>query len=198
MRVRVIWGMLVNEIKIGNPKQANVGWVRRMYLMNREDISLFLDPIRYPETAGDVPNMLYVGRVLPKGRTVLARIDFPKRACVFSQKITTTEGGVVYDVAISSETTTHSPDLIDWHLVRKEMELLAILEDQNGTCYMVGNEEHGLKMGIEQAVGAINMSNISLAGRFIYPILLLETADPTVLFETIDFEADDYSTEYSI
>lgn len=197
MRRRVIWGMLVNEIKIGNPKQANVGWVRRMYLMNREDISLFIDPIRYPETAGEVPNMLYIGKVLPNVRTVLTRIDFPKRSCLFSQKIVMTDGGVVYEVAISSETTKHSPDLIDWHLARKEMELLAMLEDQNGTCYMVGNEEHGLRMAIDQQIGQVNVSNISLAGRFVYPVLLLETIEPSILFETIDFESADYSTEYS-
>lgn len=197
MRVRVIWGMLVNEITIGNPKQANVGWVRRLYLMNREDISLFIDPIRYPETAGAVPNMLYIGRVLPNVRTVLTRIDFPKRSCLFSQKIVMTDGGVVYTVTISSEATKQSPDLIDWHLANKERELLAMLEDQNGNCYMVGNEEHGLRMDIDQGIGAMNMTNIALSGRFVYPVLLMETIEPSVLFETIDFESADYSTEYS-
>ncbi|MFN8347454.1 MAG: hypothetical protein U0X91_20795 [Spirosomataceae bacterium] len=185
--------MLVTISNLGNPKQSNIGWVRRLYVLCAEAVKVY-DPIRYPERTFTAANTLTTGDIMPVDMPVLYGIQFPKRGCTMEQKQVETEGGIVYDVTIQAELTTHAPDFFLFLRKNQEKELVALAEDQNGTCYLIGNEEHGLRAEAGGKIADINSSAFQLTGRFAYPVFYLSTLEPAVLFAELGFEPSHYTT----
>jgi len=139
-----------------------------------------LDPVRHPY-AGAVPGVLPANGIATELGATLTRMDFPPKSCTMAVQYSglTTVYSIEYELPGTDVSVSH------YHHTAKNRQYVCLVEDYNGRCYVLGNEERGLRLSLSQNVSAVATSLISLGGRLNVPPFQLAAANGLVLAEVL-------------
>ena len=185
---------MVTEIEVGAWEGvANAGGVRRVRLVATHQVqSLWVAT----QTA-----------VLPRGALVLTDdaeltdLRFATGRCGFGVTADNTVHGRQYVVEVTMDVPRNSVALVNWLTARANMTWLALIEDANGACWLLGHpDSDGLTMGWAGASGGkagdANRVGIVLRGAQWCPIWALNSLELQDL-NLADFSFD-FSTDFLI
>lgn len=172
--------MTTQEAILGGYHAPNTGFVRRLFLLDHQDCISVLDPTRHPQP-GAVPGMLPAHGLAAGLGATLTRMDFPPKSCTMSANYSGlfTLYNIDYDLP-----GTHV-SLAAFYEAAKNRQYVCLLEDYNSRCYVIGNEERGLRLGLTQSVATLAVSRLSLGGRLNVPPFQLVAPNGLVLAEVL-------------
>ena len=172
--------MSVLETKIGGYSAPNIGYVRRLYLLDREQCVAVLDPLRHRyvgASEGHVP----LGGVVATEVAELISMQFAPKGCTFS--LGYTPNGSVCTVSCDLPGTPGA--IQNFYQRASHRQYVCLLEDNNGRAYVLGNEERGLRLRLSQSVGSVAISQLSLAGTLNVPPFQVLAGEGLVLAQVL-------------
>lgn len=172
--------MTTQEANLGGYHAPNIGFVRRLYLLDRADCVSVVDPVR-DRYAGAVPGMLPTNAVATVLGATLTRMNFPPKSCTMSANFSGRD--TLYTIDYDLPGTDVS--LAAFYETAKNRQFVCLVEDFNGRCYVIGNEERGLRLGLVQSVATLASSRLSLGGRLTVPPFQLAAPNGLVLAEVL-------------
>ncbi|GHB63948.1 hypothetical protein GCM10007390_17260 [Persicitalea jodogahamensis] len=172
--------MIAQEAILGGYHAPNIGYVRRLFLLDRANCVSVLDPSRNP-AAGATPGLLPVGGLAVALGATLYRMDFPPKSCTMSFGY----AGMITTVTIEYDLPGTNVALSNFFATGKNRQYVVLVEDNNGRCYVLGNEERGLRVGLTQAVAGVANSRFTLTARLNVPPFQLVAPNGLVLAEVL-------------
>jgi hypothetical protein len=172
--------MTTQEAILGGYHAPNSGFVRRLFLLDREDCVSVLDPVRH-RYAGAEPGMLPANGVAARLGAVLTRMDFPPKSCTMSVSY----GGMATSYTIDYDLPGTDVSVAGFYEGAKNRQYVCLVEDYNGRCHVLGNEERGLRLSLVQSVATLASSRLSLAGRLNVPPFQMDLPNGLVLAEVL-------------
>ena len=185
------------EKRIGDYEQStNAGGIRRLKLLPESAVMAVLDPVQFPNVL-PFPTMPICNIVLRSNAIVTEFALLPSMSG-FSVAHQRTVYGDEYAVEVGWQVPKQRAEVLGWCIQNIGSRWVALLEDRNGLCYVVGDIENGLELTYaahsgEQATSA-NKTAFKLAGRLNHQPWLLETIESSALFKDAAF---DYSFDLS-
>ena len=172
--------MTTQEAVLGGYHAPNTGFVRRLFLLDREDCFSVLDPVRH-QYAGAVPGMLPVNGVAAVLGAKLTRMEFPPKSCTMSVNYSGMTASYTIDYDLPGTDVT----VAAFYEQAKNRQYVCLVEDYNGRCYVLGNEERGLRLSLTQSVATLANSRLSLGARLNVPPFQLLAANGLVLADVL-------------
>ncbi|MPR36947.1 hypothetical protein [Salmonirosea aquatica] len=183
--------MTTQEAILGGYRAPNTGFVRRLFLLDREDCVSVLDPVRH-RYAGAVAGMLPANGVAARLGATLTRMDFPPKSCTMGVNY----NGMATTYSIDYDLPGTDVSVAAFYEQGQYRQYVCLVEDYNGRCYVLGNEERGLRLGLAQGVATLASSRLSLGGRLNVPPFQLTSANGLVLAEVL--ANSDFGTGFSL
>ncbi|TDB64390.1 hypothetical protein [Arundinibacter roseus] len=186
MQVASMSGFTLPLLEIGGYRTPNIGWVRKLYLLDHREVVSVLDPIRhrYPNAQ---PGMVPVGGLATLVGAKLTRLIFPPRACTVAVEYR----GPYNSYTINCQLPGTSAELAHFYEMARQKQHVCLLEDSNGNGFILGNEERGLRLELSQAVTNTAMTDLRLGGiQNVPPFALLGGLVLADLFESTDFSVE--------
>ena len=165
----------------GSTRPSNIGGILELYLLDREQVELVYDPVRYPLPEA-APMTLPGGMLLTKPGAGLIRMKFPPLQCSFGQQLVQNDNGTYADVRIEYSLPGQEAVLEEFYQLNSDREYLCLFQDANGQAYLAGNEEKGLRLAKGQGIAAVNQKSMALTGRLSVPVLFLHSLVLSELF----------------
>jgi hypothetical protein len=165
----------------GSHRPSNIGGILELYLLDREQVELVYDPVRYPLPEAS-PMTLPGGMLMTKPEAGLIRMKFPPLQCSFGQQMVQNDSGTFADVRIEYSLPGQEAELDDFYHRYCDREYLCLFQDANGQAYLAGNEEKGLRLVKGESIAGVNQKSMALTGRLAVPVLFLHSLVLSELF----------------
>lgn len=172
--------MTTQEAVLGGYHAPNIGFVRRLFLLDREDCVSVLDPVRH-QYASAVPGMIPANGVAVRLGATLTRMNFPPKSCTMSANY----NGMATTHTIDYDLPGTDAGVAAFYEQAKFRQYVCLVEDYNGRCYVLGNEERGLRLSLTQSVATLANSRLSLGGRLNVPPFQLVATNGLVLADVL-------------
>ncbi|TDB69088.1 hypothetical protein [Arundinibacter roseus] len=183
--------MIIQQANLGGYSAPNVGYIRQLFLLDIEECVSVLDPIRN-QFAGSTPGIIPIGGITVILGAILHRMAFPPKGCTMSINY----AGLACSYALSYDLPGTDVSLMNFYSTAKNRQYLCLIEDNNGRCYLIGNEERGLRLSLAQSISAAANSNLSLSGQLNVPPFQLLLTNGLVLADV--FPESEFSIGFSL
>jgi hypothetical protein len=183
--------MGITEEKIGDGYvgAANLGYVRRLWLLKQSDVIEVPNPLSFFLVNNNLPPLTIAisGIALRTGAAKATEIKFPPQSCTLSTSRLRTDFGAATQVSITTQIPRIHPLLSAFLAEHVETEFVGIVEDANGKLYIAGDEENGLRIGYEQTMSDRNVNVISFTSLLPHPLWFCEGGSLAEQFPDSEF-----------
>lgn len=188
--------MTVEEQIVGGYNGSNPPFLTSLHLIRRSDVLVVLDPMRFKRPDSIMP-LLPVGGIRLKDHARVSRMKFPPQTCTMELASSRTDAGVSYTGLFEFPMPGSQIIVSAWLHQNREQQMMALAETADGTVWVVGNEEQGMRPSMVHAAGAATHHLISISGTFNLPPFVLSPASEGLNLATI-FPDTDFNTDFSL
>ncbi len=180
--------MAIETIEIGKVCQVqNVGFVRTLLMIDIADLVSMEDPQM------GIPASVYtaaLNKFVFVENVKVYKMMFPTKACVFSENETIQLDGRMYGITLDWALPKISAEFKQWFYANRNRRWLVLIEDSNGSCYVLGEPENGLFLSSSQAINTVNRISMQLVGRTWHSAWMLDSIDLDTLGLNTEFNLD--------
>jgi len=165
------------------------GYLTDLYVLALEDILYTQEPPTDSETAS----------IWPTNTATVFRLPLRVKTATYSENSQEAEGGLSYAVNLSTfYHAVNNAQITDWAQEQGQKRFVALFRTTTGDFFLAGDQEHGLKLNVARSATEKHLISLSLTGSVPHRLWRLESVDPTVLFDIVDFSPADFSsTDFS-
>lgn len=177
------------EVVGSNCGAPSSGYLTDLYLLALEDILYTQEPPTGSETAS----------IWPINTATVFRLPLRVKTATYSENSQEAEGGLSYAVNLSTfYHAINNAEVTDWAQEQGQKRFVALFRTTTGDFFLAGDHGHGLRLSVARNTTERHLISITLSGTIPHRLWRLESVDPTVLFDIVDFSPADFSsTDFS-